>query len=143
MKGQFKIVNELLIFAIGIGIAVVIIFIFQTVRDVTSNIAIKDQAEEVANLLSSYILKANQSGSYYEARIKLPEKIGGHNYYIKIKDKNGKAILAIVTSTGYSFSQELFNIDKNKIITETIPSSAEYIIISSNETNIFLNRLRT
>ncbi|MCD6215988.1 MAG: hypothetical protein J7J92_02855 [Candidatus Aenigmarchaeota archaeon] len=140
MKGQIKIVNELLIFAIGMGIAVVIILIFQTVRDVTSQVAIKDQTEEVGNLISSYILKANQSNAYYEARLQIPEKIGGHKYYIDVKDKDGEAVLTLVSSSGYSFSQELFNIDKNKIITEKIASSAKYISISSDKNRIYLNR---
>jgi hypothetical protein len=135
MKGQYRIVGEILIFAIGIAITSFVIVSFQKVSDSVSRISIEDQLTSVSNLLSSGIVKA--AGTDSTIRLNIPREVSGMVYRISVKDDT---IIISTANNLVSVSKQIFNIGHPYIISGDVFSSAEYIDIVSSDSNIMIKR---
>jgi len=133
MKGQYQIINEILIVAIGIILVGVFLFTFTSVENSVTNINEQDQIESISNYIASGIVKA-YSIKNSEIRLEIPEKIGKNVYRIFANEN------LTIFIPGYNYTKELFNIGKNYNISGEVMSSAGYIKIIANATNILITR---
>jgi len=133
MKGQYQIINEILIVAIGIILVGVFLFTFTSVENSVTNINEQDQIESISNYITSGIVKA-YSIKNSEIRLEIPEKIGKNVYRIFANEN------LTIFIPGYNYTKELFNIGKNYNISGEVMSSAGYIKIIVNATNILITR---
>lgn len=142
MKGQVKVFNELLIFAIGLGLAVLVLQIFDTIENQSESIIAKDQLEEVSNLVTSAILQANLSEEYYSTNIEIPEKIANNQYRLELNGSDAsQCSLVLQSQSGITTEQEIFNIPCNKLHMNTIDSTSRYLTVSSNSSGIFIEMM--
>jgi len=135
MKGQHRIVSEVMIFAIGVAITSFVVFSFQNISDSVSRISIKDQLTSVSNLIRSGIIKA--AGTDSIIRLRIPKDVSGTIYKISLEDDD---ITISTIKEPVSVSKQIFNIGHPYIIRGEVFSSAEYIDIISSGSNIIIKR---
>lgn len=137
MKGQYKIVSEIMLFAAGVAIASFVIISFSGVKDVITRNAMNDQLASVSDLIATAIIKASQSNSV--VRIEVPATISGEAYRISVIDKNrntgvctkgNDCFLNLSLGSG-SEAKQVFNISQNYNIKGDVASTAAFIEIIS------------
>ncbi len=132
MKGQVRIISEILLFMVGIVITSFVIFTFTNIAAVSEERALKDQFGGVADALASSILKST-SNKNTTVRIQIPTKLSGKQYMIIFDNA------IIITDGKVKIVKELFNITQSyNIITSNngrITSSAQYLAIRSDDKN--------
>ena len=57
-KGQYRIVSEILLFAIGLAIASFVVVVFTNLQESITQTSAKDQMLSVSNLISASIIKS-------------------------------------------------------------------------------------
>ena len=138
-KGQHRIISELLLFAVGIVITSYVIINFNAMQDSMKKIAVSDQLETVADIVSAAVVKVANTDN---ATIKLmvPYLVSGKQYKISLKDVDGGKILINTLDGSAYVERQLFNIDydntisSNRIINNSeVISSAQFIEIVKNE----------
>lgn len=139
MKGQYRIVNEILLFAIGIGLVGFIAITFHSLEDWVGDMVMRNQLESVSNLIVTGIIRVFETGNNATLIIKIPAQISNRAYEIIVEDN--QILLFDIENQSLSVREELFYIPLNKTIKGSIVSSAEYIVIKSNSTDIELKRL--
>ena len=135
MKGQQRIVSEVLIFAIGIGIASFVALSFQTLTDSLSRTSVEDHLTSIANVVRSGMIKA--AGTDSIIRLRIPRDVSDMIYKVSVQDDT---ITIRTMEKGFFVSEKIFNIDHPYIISGEVFSSAEYININSRGSNIILNK---
>lgn len=135
-KGQYKIVSEVLMFGIGIGIAVLVVGVFQNVSKTVFDVGIDDQLYEVATLVSSSIIKVMESSTDATLSLRVPPKLSDKEYMIAVETNAStnsyQVVVFMEKNPEMRIVQKLFNIgqDNNIIITGAVLSSSEYIIVN-------------
>ncbi|MBI4162465.1 MAG: hypothetical protein HY513_02185 [Candidatus Aenigmarchaeota archaeon] len=138
MKGQIRIISEILLFMVGIVITSFVIFTFTNIASISEERALNDQLTGVADTISSAILKVT-SNKNTSLTIEIPAKLSGKQYAIILDES------LIITDGRIEIVRELFNITKSyNIITSDggrITSSAQYLTIRSDDkNNIIISR---
>ncbi|MBI2076700.1 MAG: hypothetical protein HYT72_05635 [Candidatus Aenigmarchaeota archaeon] len=138
MKGQYRLVSEVLLFAAGVAMASFVIVSFTSVKDAISKGSVSDQLVSVSNLITTSLVKVSQNNAVL--RIKIPGAISGKGYRIRAVDGNGnpcekgKDCFLNLSIDGESYARQVFNISQNYKITGDIPSTVTYIeIVSAND----------
>lgn len=151
-KGQYRIMSEILLFSIGIMITGYVIINFNNLQEATKKITLRDQMENVADVVSTAIVKASTTANT-SVRLTIPDKISGSIYRISIKQANaagvGGGILNISTLDGSaSVERQLFNMDydntnsnNNRIDNSEVTSSSQFIEVIK-DARINLTRVR-
>lgn len=135
MKGQYKIVSEVLLFAMGVAITSFVVISFQNVRDSISEMSIEDQLGAVSNLLSSGIIKAAEIDSI--VRLRIPKDVSGMAYKVSLENNN---ITISTVEKPVFVSKQIFKIGHPYSIKGGIYSSAEYVDIVSSNLSITIKR---
>ena len=135
MKGQHRIINEILIFTIGIAITSFILVSFQNISDGMSRISVQDQLTSVSNLISSGIIKV--AGTQATVSLKVPRDVSGMMYKIQLEDNT---LTLYTIENPILVSRQIFNIGRPYIIKGEVFSSAEYIDIRSDISGIVIER---
>jgi len=135
MKGQHRIVSEILIFAIGVAITSFVVISFQGVENSISKISMEDQLTSVSNLIRSGIIKVADINS--TIRLRIPRDVSGAIYKISLEDDK---ITISTIKKPISVSKQIFNTGHPYIIKGEVFSSAEYVDIISSGLNIMINR---
>ncbi len=92
-KGQTLILEEVMMFALGILIIIGMIFIFDEINNGILEFVEKGEAEEVNSYIKSHIMSLkNMDCTKCHITIKIPEYIGGKEYTI-YGEENKKKIL--------------------------------------------------
>ena len=136
MKGQYRIINEVFLFAVGVAILSFVILSFDSVKKHTNTIVMTNDLETVANIIADAITKT--AGKNSTIRIEVPNSFSGNTYIISAMD--GKLKLYLAENPDISFSQRLFNMDKSYIISGTVHSTGNYILVSSEGNKISIRR---
>jgi len=148
MLGQYKILSEILIFAIGIAITSYVVLSFSGVRDFIGVVSAQDKLENVANMVINTVVKSAEDNSFLVMEI--PETISGSAYFMKMVDRDGdvcdkgeECFVNLTTSvfTGISVKKQLFNISQNYNIKGDVHSTARFLTIYSKEDEITLGRI--
>ncbi len=135
MKGQHRIINEILIFTIGITITSFVLVSFQNISDGMSRIAVQDQLTSVSNLISSGIIKV--AGTQATVSLRIPRDVSGMMYKIHLEDNT---VTLYTIENPILVSRQIFNIGHPYIIKGEVFSSAEYIDIKSDVSGIVIER---
>ncbi len=139
-KGQYRIVSEILLFAIGLAVASFVIVVFGNLQDTVSLISAQDQMMSVSNAITASVIKSMDYNT--TIRLRIPDTISGEPYVISFESvpgspcTPGNCVLRLRTVTsGITTTQQLFNISQSHIITGNVYSTARYIEIISNSSS--------
>ena len=145
MLGQYRIVSEILLFAVGLAIASFVAVTFDDLQVSLANTAARDQMASVSNLISTSVIKSMTENA--TIRLQIPERVSNEVYTISFERAAGGAcsigncVLRLRTlESGIATTQELFNISQSHIITGSVYSSARYVEIRSNRSTITIER---
>jgi hypothetical protein len=143
MKGQYRVLTEVMIFGIGIAITSFIILSFQTVENSISKISLEDNLLSVSNIITTSIVKV-ADGDTDILRLKIPQSIAEQSYLISID--NDMLVLRFTEKPEINVTQQLFNITQNHniiIMGNFLDSSSRYLEISSdNGVDIIIRKWR-
>jgi len=131
MKGQNQIINEVLLFAIGMSIAAAVIINFQTVQRTSSETTIYSNFENVANTVINGITEVVK-GERGKVVVAIPDTIASIQY--KIKVSSDYLIISSINDPKINITKRLFNISSSHIIQGEVPSAARYIEITYETT---------
>lgn len=138
-KGQYRIISEILLFAIGIMITGYVILNFNNLQESAKDITIKDQLENVADAVAAGIVKSANTGNA-TVRLTVPNRISGSLYRISIKDADGGKLVINTLDGLATVERQLFNINydntnssNNVVNNSEVTSSAQFIEIVKNE----------
>ena len=135
-KGQYRILNEVFVFALGIAILSFVIISFGSVQDNLNLVLLENNMEAISDVFSIGIIKASMINS--SIRTDIPPEFLGHQYIISI---DGNIIkLTSMKNPSYIVSKELFNMNETHNIKGDIISSGEFFLISSVNNNIVIKR---
>lgn len=144
LKGQYRIVTEIIIFGIGVGILSFIIVNFSSVEDSVSKTAINSQLRSVSNIAMLGIVKASINVNS-SIRVDIPSGFSGNDYVVSMEGgcRTGRNCLLMLSRYDGSInvSRSIFNINQSYNITGWVISSANYIDIISNNSDITFRRL--
>lgn len=126
MKGQYRVVTEVMIFAIGVAITSYVVLSFSNVHDVATDLSLKDNMNGVANLVANAMIKSsiNENSTI---RLSIPDKISNYVYTITIT--GDEILIRSVEKPDIYVTKQLFNMSQNYIISGETVSSAKFIEI--------------
>ena len=143
MKGQYRVLSEVMIFGIGIAITSFIIISFQSVQENITKISLEDNLMSVSNLIATSIVRVAESGNS-DLRLKIPQSIAEQSYIISTDDD--MLILRFTEKPDINVTQQLFNITQNHniiVMGNFLDSSSRYLEISSeNGVDIIIRKWR-
>jgi hypothetical protein len=136
MKGQFRVINELLLFGIGallaLSVAGTISFAVTSLQEQTE----RDQYYMIANLVSMATTKTYICGEYGNCTltVDIPQKLSDEKYIVCLSNN--------ITISNFRTGEEIFiKAPKlNKTLDGTSTSSARYFVLDSTEEAITLSR---
>ncbi len=137
MKGQFRIVSEILIFAIGIFLVIFVVQNFQSVQQPISKISLRDQLTGVSDSIATAVVKAYVSGGAASIIIRVPARVSESAYSIKITDN--KLVVQSIKNPGIYVTNGLFKIGEsyfNIIAEDGLTGTVEYIKVSFDGSQI-------
>lgn len=146
MLGQYRILSEVLIFALGVAITSYVALSFSSVRDFIGSTSTQDKMNAAANNIMNSIARVTTDDSTLV--IEIPEKISGKEYTIRIiqaggeECKQAKPCFLNLTAADASIRRELFNINRDYNIKGEVHSSARFLSISKSGNEIILGRAR-
>jgi hypothetical protein len=139
MKGNYRLISEILLFSVGIIITTYVVLSFGSLKDSAKEISLEDQMRNVADAVSSAIIKIYNSDNA-TVRLSIPDKISDTSYRISVKDVDGGKIIVDALDGSLIVERQLFNINydntdsNNNIVNNSeIVSSAQFIEIIKNE----------
>ncbi|MBS3051419.1 MAG: hypothetical protein J4400_04700 [Candidatus Aenigmarchaeota archaeon] len=146
MKGQYRIISEIILFGVGILITSYVIINFNNLQSAVKEITLDDQMNSVADVVSAAVIKV-ASADNASIRLVIPDKISDSIYRIAIRDADGgKLVISKLDGTA-SVERKLFNINydntissNNVINNSEVVSSAQFIEIVKNEKITILRR---
>ena len=146
MKGQYRIISEIILFGVGILITSYVIINFNNLQSAVKEITLDDQMNSVADVVSAAVIKV-ASADNASIRLVIPDKISDSIYRIAIRDADGgKLVISKLDGTA-SVERKLFNINydntissNNVINNSEVVSSAQFIEIVKNEKITMLRR---
>lgn len=138
-KGQYILVNEVLLFILGIFIVYFVASSFSNIQEGLENVTTYDHMNSLSEFFVVGMIKAYESGENSTLILKMPEYFSTQTYRISASGNN--LTVALASDPRIKVTRELFNISASKIITGSITSSVRYILILNNDTHMELGRL--
>ncbi len=138
MKGQYRIIVEIMLILMGILITSFVISSFTTVQASVKNVSAEDGFGAVANSVIIGVLKASENNNSL-VRVNIPGKIS--DYIYKIRLENDEISVVSLGNAVVSVKRKIFNITSpNRIITSEVVSSARTVEIVSSDGEIRIRR---
>ncbi|MBI4014611.1 MAG: hypothetical protein HY365_01515 [Candidatus Aenigmarchaeota archaeon] len=132
MRGQYRLVMELLFFGIGVLLTAYVINSFFNARVFLTGIADESQLKTASEAVSTAIVKASRHENA-ESYVKIPVQISGNGYVIRAEDGNGgtctpgeSCFLNATSTSGTSVRAEIFNTANPHNINGFVDSAQEY-----------------
>lgn len=138
MKGQYKIVVEIMLFAIGLSITSYVILSFGNVQKSVENVTTIDNMNVVGDVIINGIIKASQTGNS-TVKLTIPAQISSSNYRVTIE--NDELTISSIQNPSIFIKRQIFNISQiYSISNRSIASAAKFIEIKSDGNNIWIKR---
>ncbi len=139
MKGQYRIVMEIMLFGIGIAITSFVLVSFHDIQKNTDEISVRNQMDTVLNSVLNGIVKSSLTKSSI-VRVEIPQTIAGRTYTIFVQ--NNKNLTAMdLKDSSINASREIFNIDApNNRVSGEVTSSARVVEIAYDGSKITVQR---
>jgi len=138
LKGQYRVVREIILFAIGVAITSFVVISFSNVQTDVSELALQDHMAEVSSVIISGIIEVAESGQNSSVTLEIPEKISGEVY--RITASNDELKLMVFDNPNIYVTQKLFNMSQTYFITGDIVSTSKFIKIELEFPNIVIKR---
>ncbi|HLD49262.1 MAG TPA: hypothetical protein VJB11_02765 [archaeon] len=135
-KGQYRILNEVLLFTIGIAILSFVIISFSNVQENVNMIVMDNDLETVSDIFATGIIKSLYMNS--SIRVAIPTEFSDESYIISIGGNTIK--LTSTKNPSYVVSKELFNINQNHNIKGDALSSGEFFSIETRGNTTYIRR---
>ncbi len=138
MRGQFRVINELLLFGIGALLALSVAGTISFAVDSLQKQTERDQYYMIANLVSMATTKSYLCNKLTDADcnlvVDIPQKLSEEKYTIHLLDN--------ITISNFRTGEEIFiKAPKlNKTLSGYITSSARYFVLNSTNEGITLSR---
>lgn len=148
LKGQYDLINEIILFAIGLAITSFIIVNFSKIENTSSALSINDSFKATANKIADAVIKV-YSNPNSSITIEIPNKIQEKTYSISLDDATSSVIFKTLDSPYITVSQQLFNISNRNYINNggkkysigrSVISSAKYVEIAIENEEIIIRR---
>jgi hypothetical protein len=131
MKGQYKIVLEVMFIFIGILITTYVLITFRSLNTSIDTISVEDNFNAVANNAVIAVLKVSTNNNSI-VRFSVPDKISNHVYKIVLDDENGQVVVVSTKDSRINVTRQIFNITADRIIrSEVISSSVNIEAVNS------------
>lgn len=134
-KGQYLIISEILLFALGILITANVVVSFQSIQSSLSKAALKDQFGSVADVVSTAVVKAATTNS--SIAVIFPTKISEKIYVISLKDES--IIVYDLDAPDINVTKKLFNITQSNCITEGIFCAAGDVVSTVGRAEVYID----
>jgi len=134
-KGQYLIISEILLFALGILITANVVVSFQTIHASLSKGALKDQFGSVADVVITAVVKAATTNS--SIAVTFPAKISEKIYVISLKDES--IIVYDLDAPDINVTKKLFNITQSNCITEGIFCASGDVVSTVGRAEIYID----
>ena len=134
MKGQYRLVSEILLFVLGILIASFSAFTLSSTETDITEASIEDQMGAISDFLTLAIVKVFEIGENSSIMLKMPRYFSSRVY--KIRGYQGTLVVSLYEDERINVTHEIFNISESKNIIGMITSSSEYVMITNNMTTI-------
>ncbi len=92
-KGQYGVIEQVIIFGFGIAIAIGFLVAFESFGRDVNNEALKDQRELLADLVSLHVVELAKAGTQGSINFNLPGSAADEDYIIEFQ-QGGVAVLA-------------------------------------------------
>jgi len=125
-KGQYRIISEIFLFAIGVFVTIFIVMSFQGLESKTKEYSTRDQLQQTSNIIASAILKS--AGSNSTVKIYIGRTVG--NYRVAVE--TGYLTVSLADNPKINVTRFL-NMGEYNIYGNAV---SDYIIITSNGTAI-------
>ncbi len=138
MRGQFRVINELLLFGIGALLALSVAGTISFAVDSLQKQTERDQYYMIANLVSMATTKTYLCNKLTDADcnlvVDIPQKLSEEKYTIHLLDN--------ITISNFRTGEEIFIKPPklNKTLSGYITSSAKYFVLNSTNEGITLSR---
>lgn len=133
MKGQNNIINEILLFMIGMSITAAVIINFQNVQKSANDTIVYSNFNNIANTVINGITEASKGGED-KIIVRVPDKVASEIYIIKASGDSLSVYIINNPRINVTKSLFKFNISSDHIIYGEVPSTAQYIEIVSETT---------
>ena len=117
-KGQYFVLEQMLLFTMGVTITVILYFSLVTANEGVKNLAEEDQLYEIGNLVYSEINRVYLHPGEISVTFEIPKKISGKAYKIYVEKINsesnlivklGEKVIKIPINNEYNVSGMLFS----------------------------------
>lgn len=137
MRGQYRIVLEIMLFGIGVGITSYVVASFSQLQRTVEGSAVQDQLTAVANAVSTAIVRSVEENR--TLFLSIPDKLSEKIYRITFQDDNRNAcggtgecyVVVSFPEEGGEVRKKIFNIGSSHIITGDVVSTAGRLEIVS------------
>jgi len=140
MKGQYRILLEVMLVLIGIFITGFVIGSFGTVEASVTDVSVEDGLSSVANSIVIGVLKVSLTNNSL-IRIDIPDKIANDVYKIKLDGDLNEVSVESTKDSLLLVKRKIFNIALNRIISTTeVVSSGGVVEIVNDADGIKIRR---
>jgi hypothetical protein len=136
-KGQYRIVTEVILFAIGVAITGYIVISFGNIHTTVTELSLKDNMNGVANMIANGLLKASLTENS-TVRIEIPDQISKYVYMVSLDDD--EITVSTDTEPQVTVVKQLFNMSQNYIISGEAVSSAKFLDVIFDGSNLKIKR---
>lgn len=137
MKGQYRIVLEVMLFAIGVAMASFVLVSFQDLQETISANAMTDQLNAVLIDVMNGAVTASLNENAL-VRVAIPPTINGEAY--RIVAENDVLTASLLEHPDVAVSREIFNIEEGNRVRGDIVSGARIVAITYDGTTMTLQR---
>jgi hypothetical protein len=139
MKGQYRVIFEIMIFAIGVAITSFVLVNFQMLEKKTDEMSVKDQMSTVLNSVINGAVKASSTENSV-IKTAIPQTISGRTYRIFVEDKENLTIIDMADGSMH-VSRKIFNLDKmNDRLSGEVVSAGGRVTITYKPGTIMISR---
>ncbi|MBI4018073.1 MAG: hypothetical protein HY368_00515 [Candidatus Aenigmarchaeota archaeon] len=135
LKGQHLVLNEMLLFALGILITAHVVFSFGSIQSSLNEVSTKDQFMNAGDIIVSGVSRAVAENS--TVVVNFPEKISGRTYVISLSEDS--VFVQDFSNPEVQVSQKLFNIAKSNCITEGVFCLSGEVLSTAGRAEIFID----
>lgn len=132
MKGQYRLINEFMIFAMGIFIVFSVAANMDSSENWVKEVSTKEQMMNIYTIVHEKIIEANQKNA--KIYLDLPKTISGESYSIALSSSK-----ITVSTDEYSLSKDMHDVSSYNNVKGTVYSGGRFIIFSDS-TNLEIRR---
>lgn len=133
-KGQSQVVEQVILFGVGISIAFGFLAAFETFGQDVKDRALEEQMELQADLVSSHVAQLIQTGADGTLQFSLPPTIAGESYSIQMTDQG----IAVQVTDQTFLSQNLNGLEARYNLSGRVSSDRDTAVINIDSYNVVL-----